>query len=85
MDDLTDSEEYRAERAAIMEYDGGIPRYDAMWFASVATRDYCTRTGSPEPRDAEYRLHARMMKRDAPRYPGDTRKEYRTEIWSDNS
>ena len=43
--------EFFAERAAIMQYEGGLSRPDAEYYATVLTRRYCARTGIDEPKD----------------------------------
>ncbi|QQC65846.1 hypothetical protein [Paraburkholderia ginsengisoli] len=66
--------EYLLERAAIMEFDGGLKRYEAEYFAIVATWRFCYRTGAREPESLNYKYHSRGFTGDEPREPGE-RKE----------
>ena len=43
--------EFFAERAAIMQYEGGLSRPDSEYFAVVLMRRYCERKGIDEPSD----------------------------------
>jgi len=53
MDDAT---EFYEERAAIIEYDGGVKRYDAQFYAEHLTRRYCERTGKSLPKDPKFHM-----------------------------
>ncbi|WP_111935868.1 hypothetical protein [Paraburkholderia bryophila] len=72
-DDDTDSREYLAERAAIMEIDGGLPRHQAEYYATIATRRFCDRTGRLPPQTAYYEIVTRFMRPREPREPGEAR------------
>ena len=55
MDDPTeDATEFYEERAAIMEHDGGIKRYNAQFYAEHLTRVYCRRKGKPLPKGPKF-------------------------------
>jgi hypothetical protein len=42
--------EYLAERAAILQFEAGLSRPDADYFAVVLMRRYCAQNGIEEPR-----------------------------------
>lgn len=72
MDEETENAtEYMLERAAIMQYDGGLKRYDADFYAIIATWRFCNRTGITPPNDYQYKLHVRTFTGDEPREPGE--------------
>lgn len=50
----TDARKLHEERAAILEYDGGLPRYGNEFYACVAVWHYCQRTGAEPPRLTYY-------------------------------
>jgi hypothetical protein len=70
-DDDTDARELYTERAAIMQYDGGMSRHQAEYFACVAVWRHCERTGAVEPRLHDYRLLHRSFTALTPREPGE--------------
>jgi len=45
-----DSLEYLEERAAILQFEAGLSRPDADYFAVVLMRRYCARRGLDEPK-----------------------------------
>lgn len=59
--DCSNADEFLAERFAIMEYDGGMKRYDAEMHAIVATLRYCERTGATEPQNGRYRVYLQLF------------------------
>ncbi|MDR5813836.1 hypothetical protein QCE62_09585 [Caballeronia sp. LZ033] len=61
--DCSDADEFLLERMAIMEYDGGLKRYDAEMHAVAATLRYCERTGATEPQDGRYRVYLQLFAR----------------------
>jgi hypothetical protein len=63
-DNDTPAREYFEERAAIMEFDGGLPRHRAEFFAVVATQRYCNRRGISPPRTAYFAMVARYLQGD---------------------
>lgn len=63
--------EYLLERAAIMEFDGGLKRYDAEYFAIVATWRFCNRTGAAPPTSLNYKMISRGFTGDEPREPAE--------------
>lgn len=67
----TDARELYDERAAIMEYDGGLPRYDAEFYACVAAWRYCQMTGVEPPALGYYHVLHRHFTADMPREPGE--------------
>lgn len=69
--DNENATEYLLERAAIMEIDGGMKRYDAEYYAIVATWKFCNRKGAVEPTALNYRMLARGFTGDEPREPGE--------------
>lgn len=71
LDDDTDARELYAERAAIMEYDAGLPRHAAEFYACVAVWRYCERTGAAPPRLDDYRLLHRHFTASTPREPSE--------------
>jgi hypothetical protein len=70
-DDDTDARELYAERAAIMEYDGGLSRHAAEYFACVAVWRYCERTQAAPPRLDNYRILYRHFTASTPREPSE--------------
>jgi hypothetical protein len=70
-DDAENATEYMRERAAIMEIDGGLRRYEAEFYAVVATWRFCQRTGVKEPTALNYRYHSRQFTGDEAREPGE--------------
>ncbi|MBU6490322.1 MAG: hypothetical protein KGQ57_21225 [Burkholderiales bacterium] len=70
-DDDTDARELYEERAAIMEYDGGLPRHDAEFYACAAAWRYCERTGAEPPALGLYSVLHRHFTADTPREPGE--------------
>lgn len=70
-DDATNATEYLIERAAIMEFDGGLRRHEAEYFAIVATWKFCQRTGAQEPTAINYKYLSRGLTGDEPREPGE--------------
>jgi hypothetical protein len=70
-EDTANATEYMLERAAIMEIDGGLKRYDAEFYAVVATWRFCRRTGAVEPTSLRYRYHSRRFTGDEAREPGE--------------
>jgi len=70
-DDDTDSTEYYAERAAIMEFDGGLPRHQAEFYAVVATCNYCRRRGLTPPLSEHFRMVMRYLRGDEGREPSE--------------
>jgi hypothetical protein len=71
LDDDTDARELYTERAAIMEFDGGLRRHEAEYFALVAAWRYCDRTGANPPALDAYRLLARHFDQATPREPSE--------------
>ncbi|BEU21555.1 hypothetical protein [Paraburkholderia sp. 22B1P] len=72
MDDSAENAtEFMLERAAIMEIDGGMKRYDADYYAIVQTWRYCMRTGIAEPTEYRYKLTTRRFTGDEPREPSE--------------
>lgn len=71
MDDDQNAREFYEERAAIMQYDAGMKRYDAELYATVATWRLCQVFGYTEPRDTVYSILTRGFTGDEPRWPGD--------------
>lgn len=69
--DNENATEYLLERAAIMEIDGGLKRYEAEYFAIVATWRFCQRTGSREPSALNYKYLSCGFTGDEPREPGE--------------
>lgn len=69
--DNENATEYLLERAAIMEIDGGLRRYEAEYFAIVATWRFCYRTGAVEPTALNYKMVSRKFTGDEPREPGE--------------
>ncbi|MBR8114462.1 hypothetical protein KDX10_32995 [Burkholderia cenocepacia] len=69
--DDTDARELYVERAAIMQYDAGLPRHAAEYFASVAVWRYCQRTGAVPPRLADYHVLQRYFTASTPREPSE--------------
>jgi len=63
--------EYLLERAAVMEFDGGMKRYDAEWFAIVSTWRFCQRTGAREPAALNYKYLSRGFTGDEAREPSE--------------
>jgi hypothetical protein len=61
--------EYFDERAAIMEFDGGLPRYQAEFYAVVATRRYCERNNRTPPQTLYYSMIVRDLSPDEPLAP----------------
>lgn len=59
--DDTDSREFYEERVAIMEFDGGLPRRLAQYYAVIATARHVERTGCTPPRDPYYEITARYL------------------------
>jgi hypothetical protein len=72
--DDTDARELYAERAAIMEYEAGLPRHAAEYFACVAVWRYCEGTGAAPPRQDDYRLLHRHFTPETPREPSERQK-----------
>jgi hypothetical protein len=72
-DATTNATEYLLERAAIMEIDGGLKRYDAEFYAVVATWRFCQRTGAREPSALSYKYRSRGFTGDEAREPGEKR------------
>jgi len=70
MDD-DNATEFMRERAAIMEFDGGMKRYDADYYAIVQTWRYCQRTGVAEPEEYVYKLTVRRFTGDEAREPSE--------------
>ncbi|GJH31459.1 hypothetical protein CBA19CS91_01900 [Paraburkholderia hospita] len=70
-DDSYNATEYLRERMAIMEIDGGLKRYDAEFYATVATWRFCYRTGRVPPEDHRYKLTSRNFTGDEPREPSE--------------
>lgn len=70
-DDTSNATEYLIERAAIMEFDGGLKRFDADYYAAVATWRFCQRTGAREPNSINYKYVSRGFTGDEPREPGE--------------
>jgi hypothetical protein len=70
-DEAESATEYMRERAAIMEIDGGLKRYEAEYFAIVATWRFCERTGATEPKAFNYRMISRGFTGEEPREPGE--------------
>ncbi|WP_320535264.1 hypothetical protein [Robbsia andropogonis] len=56
--DIEQADEFYAERMAIIEFDGCMPRHEAEHWASVATYRWCWRTGHPWPKDPSFRVRA---------------------------
>jgi hypothetical protein len=71
--DNENATEYLLERAAIMEIDGGLKRYDAEYYAIVATWKLCNRTGAVEPTALNYRMISQRFTGDEAREPGEKR------------
>jgi hypothetical protein len=71
MDHDTDAREFYQERAAITEYDGGLRRYDAEFYACVAVWRYCHRTNAAPPTLGYYRVLERHFTTETPREPGE--------------
>lgn len=71
--DNDNATEYLLERAAIMRIDGGLKRYDAEFYAIVATWRFCQRTGAAPPKALNYHLISRNFTGDEPREPGERR------------
>jgi hypothetical protein len=71
LDDDTDARELYTERAAIMEFDGGLPRHAAEYFACVAVWRYCERTQATPPRLDNYRMLYRHFTALTPREPSE--------------
>lgn len=65
----TDARELYEERAAIMEFDGGLPRHSAEFYACVAAWRYCERTGAVPPNLDSYRYLARHFTDETPSGP----------------
>jgi len=73
MEELSDAEEFFQERAAILQFDAGMVRHTADYYATARTYDYCQRTGSPEPLDSYYRtLVGYFHQNGFPYLPGQT-------------
>lgn len=70
-DDAENATEYLLERAAIMEIDGGLKRYDAEFYAVVATWRFCQRTGARETSALNYKYLSRGFTGDEAREPGE--------------
>lgn len=70
-DNAENATEYLLERAAIMEIDGGLKRYDAEFYAVVATWRFCRRTGAREPSVLSYKYRSRQFTGDEAREPGE--------------
>lgn len=58
-DEDPDSRELYEDRAAIMQYDDDLPRYDAEFYSLAAAWRYCAATDATEPNLTNYRLVAR--------------------------
>jgi len=54
-----------------MQYDGGVLRYDAEFYACVAAWRCCQRTGAEPPRFGYYRVMERHFTTETPREPGE--------------
>jgi hypothetical protein len=72
-DEAENATEYMRERAAIMEIDGGLKRYQAEYYAVVATWRFCERTGATAPKAFNCRMISRGFTGDEPREPGERR------------
>jgi len=62
--DTEQADEFYAERVAIMEFDGGMPRDQAEYLAAVATYRWCWSTRRDWPADAGYERIANDLSRD---------------------
>jgi hypothetical protein len=71
MEDDENATEYWRERAAIMEIDGGLKRWQAEFYAVAQTWRYCQRFGKVEPKTVYYRLQVRGIDWESPVEPGE--------------
>lgn len=69
--DNENATEFLLERAAIMEIDGGLKRYDAEFFAIVATWKFCNRTGAAPPTVLNFKMISRVFTGDEAREPSE--------------
>lgn len=79
-DDAENATEYLLERAAIMEIDGALKRYDAEFYAVVATWRFCRRTGAREPSALSYKYRSRGFTGDEAREPGEKSESSKTTL-----
>lgn len=70
-DEAENATEYLFEWAAIMEFDGGLKRYEAEYFAIVAMWRFCQLTGAVEPTALNYKMVSLKFTGDEPREPAE--------------
>jgi hypothetical protein len=71
MNDDTEVREFYQDGAAITEYDGGLLRYDAEFYAWIAVWRYCHRTNAAPPTLGYCCVLERHFTTETPREPGE--------------